>query len=77
MCDRSVKLSMVVPTTKLASLKGRIGSRRLQYWNESPSTSYLYGSATFVEVHMVRRTLFIRAVRLLPVCADLRVAVSW
>jgi hypothetical protein len=76
-CDRLVKTKLIAGSTQILSLEGRLGSRRLRYWNESPNTSYFYGLATFVEVRMVRRTLSIRAVRVIPICARLRIVVGW
>jgi hypothetical protein len=76
-CDRLVKIQLVAGSTQIVSLEGRLGSRRLHYWNESPNTSYLYGLATFVELRLVGRTLYIRAVRVIPICAPLRIVVSW
>jgi hypothetical protein len=76
-CDRIVKLRATLPTAQVQALGGRVGRRQLQYWNESPNTSYLYGVATFVDVSMVRRTLYFRAVRVVPVCASLRLTYSW
>lgn len=76
-CGAPVSASRQLVNADLTSIGGRIGSRELRYWNESPSTSYLYGVNTFVRISLSRHILAFRAVRLVPVCASLRLSYSW
>jgi hypothetical protein len=76
-CDKAISFTRTLTNTSLTSLGGSLGRRRLHYWNESPSTSYLYGVNTFVRISMSGRTLSFRAVRLVPVCAPLTITYSW